>query len=340
MLTPAMSASSTSSPRVRRRNASSTQVRGPPFLNWLPFSELITTGWVLLRTITVGAWPRSGPAPVAATVAAPIFTNSRRLESFMRVAPRPLVRSLESASTGADRSPRPPTVQGAAAPEYTPQMIRGSLLTLAATGLAFLAGPGGSPPGSVASADRFWPQWRGPLGTGEAPQANPPLEWSEQKNVRWRVEIPGRGKSSPIVWGGLVFVTTAIPAGRDAQEFVVLAYRRADGQVRWRRTVRTLVPHEGTHPDGTFASASALTDGERLFAFFGSRGLYALDLEGRLLWERDLGTMSTRLGFREGASPALFENTLVGNGDHGGKEFIVAMDAKPGKGPWRKDRTD
>ncbi len=219
-------------------------------------------------------------------------------------------------------------------------MIRGSLLTLAATGLAFLAGPGGSPPGSVPSADRFWPQWRGPLGTGEAPQANPPLEWSEQKNVRWRVEIPGRGKSSPIVWGGLVFVTTAIPAGRDAQEFVVLAYRRADGQVRWRRTVRTLVPHEGTHPDGTFASASALTDGERLFAFFGSRGLYALDLEGRLLWERDLGTMSTRLGFGEGASPALFENTLVVNWDHEGKDFIVALDAKTGKEQWRNDRRD
>lgn len=197
-----------------------------------------------------------------------------------------------------------------------------------------------SPPGSVPSADRFWPQWRGPLGTGEAPQANPPLEWSEQKNVRWKVAIPGRGKSSPIVWGDLVFVTTAVPAGKDSQEFVVLAYGRADGQVRWRRTVRTLVPHEGTHPDGTFASASALTDGERLYAFFGSRGLYALDLEGRLLWERDLGKMSTRLGFGEGASPALFGNTLVVNWDHEGKDFIVGLDAKTGKQQWRNDGRD
>src|SRR6266705_2053440 len=112
MLTPAMSASSTSSPRVRRRNASSTQVRGPPFLYWLPFSELITTGWVLLWVITVGPWPKSGRAPTA-MVAAPIFTNSRRLESFMKLAPRALIGSGERAATGADRSPRPATVQGA-----------------------------------------------------------------------------------------------------------------------------------------------------------------------------------------------------------------------------------
>ena len=219
-------------------------------------------------------------------------------------------------------------------------MIRGPLLALAVTGLFVFALAGASPPGSVPSADRYWPQWRGPLGTGEAPKAKPPLEWSEQKNVRWKVEIPGRGKSSPIVWGDLVFVTTAVPADRNSQEFVVLAYGRADGQVRWRKTVRTLVPHEGTHQDGTFASGSALTDGERLYAFFGSRGLYALDLQGNVLWQRDLGTMTTRLGFGEGASPALFGNTLVVNWDHEGKDFIVALDAKSGKEQWRNDRRD
>jgi outer membrane protein assembly factor BamB len=219
-------------------------------------------------------------------------------------------------------------------------MIRGSLLTFAAAGLAVFTLAGASPPGSVPSADRFWPQWRGPLGTGEAPKANPPLEWSEAKNVRWKVQIPGRGKSSPIVWGDLVFVTTAVPAGRNSQEFVVLALARADGQVRWRKTVRSLVPHEGTHQDGTFASASALTDGERLYAFFGSRGLYALDLSGRVLWEKDLGRMTTRLGFGEGASPALFANTLVVNWDHEGKDFIVALEAKTGQERWRNDRRD
>jgi len=218
-------------------------------------------------------------------------------------------------------------------------MMRGSLLTLATAGLAVLPWTGASPADPPPSVDRFWPQWRGPLGTGEAPNANPPLEWSEKKNVRWKVEIPGRGKSSPIVWGDLVFVTTAVPTGKgSSQDFVVLAYGRADGQLRWRKTVRTLVPHEGTHADGTFASASALTDGERVYAFFGSRGLYALDLQGHVLWEKDLGTMTTRLGFGEAASPALFGNTLVVNWDHEGNDFIVALDAKTGKERWRNDQ--
>jgi len=220
-------------------------------------------------------------------------------------------------------------------------MTRCPLPTLAAAGFVVFTLAGASPAGPPPSADRFWPQWRGPLGTGEAPKANPPLEWSEEKNVRWKVEVPGRGKSSPIVWGDLVFVTTAVPTGRgSAQEFVVLAFGRANGQVRWRKTVRTLVPHEGTHPDGTFASSSALTDGEGLYAFFGSRGLFALDLSGRVLWEKDLGRMSTRMGFGEGASPALFGDTLVVNWDHEGKDFIVAVDAKTGKELWRNDQRD
>ena len=118
-------------------------------------------------------------------------------------------------------------------------MIRGPLSTFAATLAAFTVAAA-SPAGSLPSTDRFWPQWRGPLGTGEAPRANPPLEWSEEKNVRWKVEVPGRGKSSPIVWGDLVFVTTAVPTGKDsAQEFVVLAFGRANGQVTSTGSRRT-----------------------------------------------------------------------------------------------------
>ncbi len=204
-----------------------------------------------------------------------------------------------------------------------------------------------------------WPQWRGPLGTGEAPQGKPPVEWSEQKNVRWKVEVPGRGQSSPIVWSDLVIVTTAVPKAGGAasaprpveggfplikpdapQEFVVLALGRADGKVRWRRVVRELLPHEGTHQDGSYASGSALTDGDRIYAFFGSRGLYALDFTGRILWEKDLGTMSTRNGFGEGSSPALFGNVLVVNWDHEGKDFVVGIDTKTGKELWRNSDRD
>lgn len=238
-----------------------------------------------------------------------------------------------------------------------------SLPALAAATLTLCASAAAPPAGTSPAPELFWPQWRGPLGTGEAPKADPPVEWSEEKNVRWKVEIPGRGKSSPIVWGDLVFVATAVPAGTpvaprpageappaggrpsvnppdSVQEFVVLALGRADGKVRWRRTLRSLLPHEGTHKDGSYASASPLTDGERLFVFFGSRGLYALDLSGRVLWERDLGTMSTRFGFGEGASPALFGDTLVVNWDHEGKDFIVALDAETGRERWRNDQRD
>jgi outer membrane protein assembly factor BamB len=113
-------------------------------------------------------------------------------------------------------------------------------------------------------------------------------------------------------------------------EFVVEARNRSDGQVRWRKVVKELLPHEGTHKDGSYASGSALTDGERLYAFFGSRGLYALDFEGKVLWEKQLGLMQTRMGFGEGSSPALFGDTLVVNWDHEGQDFIVALDKKSG----------
>lgn len=218
---------------------------------------------------------------------------------------------------------------------------------------------------STSSADRFWPQWRGPLGNGVAPHARPPLEWSETSNVRWKVELPGRGSSTPIVWGDVVFVTTAVPSDKplkprtapaapradlrrnpevgpasQSQAFVVMAIGRDDGKLRWRKTVREEFPHEGSHKDGTFASPSAVTDGERLYASFGSRGLYCLDFKGRLLWEKDLGLMTTKMSFGEGASPALHGDQLVVNWDHEGDSFVVAFDKKTGKELWRTPRDE
>jgi outer membrane protein assembly factor BamB len=212
-------------------------------------------------------------------------------------------------------------------------------------------------------ADRFWPQWRGPLSTGAAPLARPPVEWSETKNVRWKVEVPGRGASSPIVWHDLVIVTTAVPIVKklppkadaappsgsshpavkppeSAQAFEVLAYQRSDGKLRWRKTLREEFPHEGTHQDGTFASASAVTDGERIYASFGSRGVYALDMSGKLVWEKDLGDMAVKLGFGEGASPALHADRLVLTWDDERESFIVALDAKTGRELWRSPRAE
>jgi outer membrane protein assembly factor BamB len=244
----------------------------------------------------------------------------------------------------------------------THSTVPAALLFSTTAALSLLA----ATPTTPKATDRFWPQWRGPLATGEAPLANPPLEWSEEKNVRWKVEVPGRGQSSPVVWNDLVFVTTAVPVakaeGPKAEapkaappapadgppvvkpdgnvEFAVQAHNRSDGKVRWRRVVKELLPHEGTHKDGSYASGSALTDGERLYVFFGSRGLYTLDLAGKVLWEKQLGLMQTRMGFGEGSSPALYGDTLVVNWDHEGQDFVVALDKKTGNELWRTGRDE
>jgi outer membrane protein assembly factor BamB len=140
-----------------------------------------------------------------------------------------------------------------------------------------------------ADAGRYWPQWRGPLANGLATTANPPLEWSETRNIRWKVEIPGRGSSSPIVWGDRLYVTTAVPVGlvgdaqhaprgglrpRGVHRFVVMAIDRKTGRTLWERMAREQEPLEAAHSDnGTWANGSAITDGQHVYAYFESFGL-------------------------------------------------------------------
>ena len=211
--------------------------------------------------------------------------------------------------------------------------------------------------------DRSWPQWRGPLGTGVAPYGEPPVEWSESTNVRWKVEIPGRGSSTPVVWDLRLFVLTAVPTGKEVesgdgsltrvrrrftggapsthvQQFLILAIDRRNGRVIWERVARKELPHEGTHQSGSWASPSAISDGEVVCAFFGSRGLYCYDLDGRPLWETDLGDMRIRAAFGEGASPALYRDLLIVLWDHEGDSFIVAFDKRTGRERWRTPRDE
>ena len=227
-----------------------------------------------------------------------------------------------------------------------------------------------------------WPQWRGPDGTGFAPNCYPPTEWSESKNVRWKVEVPGSGHASPIVFGDRVFVITAkktdqvIKPEKEAEssnedaaetppargrrgrrggrggrgwmqtekpsnvyQFMVLAYDRKDGREIWRKTVRENVPHQGKHQTGIFASNPPITDGEHIYAYFGSHGLYCLDMDGNVKWEKDLGDMTIRMSFGEGASPALYGNTLIVPWDHEGDSFVVALDKTSGEEIWRVVRS-
>lgn len=206
---------------------------------------------------------------------------------------------------------------------------------------------------------RHWAQWRGPMGNGEAPGADPPVTWSEAQNVRWKTPLPGIGHSSPVVWGDRIFLTASIESGEDVPppvgrrpgehdniltvkktKFVVLAVDRRNGGVVWQTVVRDRVPHEARHNTGSYASGSPVTDGKRVFAFFGSHGLYCLDRGGKVLWERDLGDMHSKHAHGEGSSPALHGDTLVVNWDHEGPSFVVALDKRTGKERWKADRDE
>jgi outer membrane protein assembly factor BamB len=207
-----------------------------------------------------------------------------------------------------------------------------------------------------------WHQWRGPLATGMAPKGDPPVRWDEKTNIKWKAAVPGRGASTPIVWGDQVFVLTAVDTGRAADaaalpkldprfetktkppttyhQFIVLSIDRQTGKVRWQETASEQVPHEGLQPTHTYAAASPTTDGRYLYASFGSRGVYCYDLAGKLRWKRDLGVMHTRYGWGEGISPVIHGDTLIVNWDHEAGSFIVALDTRTGGTRWKVDRDE
>lgn len=297
-----------------------------------------------------------------------------------------------------------------------------------------------------------WPTWRGNSQTGVIEGEKPPLQWSDDSNIKWKTRIPGAGLASPIIWGDRIFLLTAIaqegessrqvdtqtqrrvqpgagdrprgraeaggerpqrgvqarggqagarpgggPGGREglnreellqrfdkdndgqlneeeraalrasfggqrggrggqaagrqrggrggatptaAQQFTVMALDRGTGEVLWQQSARVEVPHEGHHPTNTYASASPVTDGEYLYAFFGSRGLYCYDFEGNLKWKRDLGNLQSRAGFGEGASPALAGDLLFINWDNEGQSYLIALDKGSGEEVWKVKRDE
>jgi outer membrane protein assembly factor BamB len=197
-----------------------------------------------------------------------------------------------------------------------------------------------------AQSSAHWPQWRGPFFNGMA-RGDAPSVWSDTTNIKWKTEIPGRGFSTPAIWGDRIFVTTAIPTGSGAgtvveQRFEVLSLDRKTGKIIWQKTARTAMPHEGYHRAyGSFASNSPVTDGKYVYASFGSRGIYAYDFNGKLIWEKDLGVqMKMRLAFGEGTAPLLFGDRLFVVFDHEGESFMVALDKRNGKELWRVSRNE
>lgn len=222
---------------------------------------------------------------------------------------------------------------------------------------------------SGAGQDRqaAWPQWRGPGGQAQA-ESDAPLRWSAEKNVVWKQAIEGRGHSSPIVVGDLIFLTSAISgeevSGHQAivhfigsEEFLhpdslgadrrldvlLLALDRHNGSLRWRRVVRAgALPYDNRHRIGSYANPTPASDGERVVAWFGTQGLHAFALDGGPLWSQDFGGVGT-MGMGVATSPVLVaasELVVVQNDVEGGKgSFIAALDISTGVLRWRVERT-
>ena len=224
--------------------------------------------------------------------------------------------------------------------------------------------------GSVAAAD--WPQWRGPRGTGATDEKNLPVTWSATENVVWKAAIGGLGVSSPIVAGDRVFVTSQIGTGvrrpgnhprlaqgsgtvgeralgavRDGQAadddrtfFVVEAFHRIDGRRLWQYRMEATGPLPGVHDKHNLASPSPVTDGQMVFAWFGTGQIVALDLNGKVVWERHLGKEIAPFDISWGhaSSPTLFGDTLLLLCDHTPASYLLAVDKKTGKERWRTDR--
>ena len=209
-----------------------------------------------------------------------------------------------------------------------------------------------------------WAQWRGPGGQGVSNETGLPTEWSAAQNVLWKAEVPGRGHSSPIVWGDRLFLTTAIegevvPGAKgvkhiaDGQEFVhpdgvgadrkhtlkVLALDAGTGRLLWERTAWEGTPYDTRHKRGSYASLTPVTDGQLVYASFGSEGLYAYDFEGKLAWKASLGGIAT-MGVGVGTSPVLYQDLIIlqCDEDNGDNSFVAALDKRTGKEVWRVSR--
>ena len=307
-----------------------------------------------------------------------------------------------------------------------------AILLVLGAGSALFAGP---------NIKESWHQWRGPHNDGVA-ESDAPLNFSSTENVKWKIKIPGKGNSTPVIWGDTIYLTTAVatepipepvaregrggpggrPGGRQGpggrpggfdparmlerlpeeqrkqaeellngrsprdlsdeerwkfreimrsafggrsgpggrggpggrrrgpggdgpplahHKFVVMAIDRNSGRVLWERTATEQTPHERHHQRyGSFASNSPVTDGETLYVNFGSRGVYAYDLEGNVKWKKDLGKLETRLQFGEGIAPLLHGNYLVIQNDHEGQSYVVVLDKRNGKEVWRAEREE
>ena len=209
----------------------------------------------------------------------------------------------------------------------------------------------------AAAEDNNWPQFRGPGALGVSGNANLPDKWSTTENVLWKQVVAGRGWSSPVVWGNQIFVTTVVtegkawvakkglyfggerykpPAGR--HHWKVVCLNLDTGKVVWEKTAHSGIPKGSIHIKNSYASETPITDGERVYAYFGNQGLYCYTMDGKQVWKKEWPAYKTRYGWGLAASPVLHKGRLYIVNDNEEKSFLVALDAKTGKEAWRVDR--
>jgi outer membrane protein assembly factor BamB len=210
-----------------------------------------------------------------------------------------------------------------------------------------------------ACAEDNWPQFRGPHASGTSTDKGLPTTWSTTHNVAWKLDIPGRGWSSPIVWGDKVFLTAVLREDKgedpkkglyfggerfkvptDEHRWVVYCIDRRKGSILWERVAHRGVPTSTVHLKNSYASETPVTDGERVYVYFGNVGVYCYDLAGNPVWSQTLGSYKTRLGWGTAASPVLHQDRLYIVNDNEEKSFLVALDKKTGKQVWRVERDE
>jgi outer membrane protein assembly factor BamB len=218
----------------------------------------------------------------------------------------------------------------------------------------------GSLPTSVGAGD--WPQFRGFNGSAISAETHLPSAWSADQNVAWKAQVPGYGWSAPIVWGDRVFITTAVSAtqakplggfgassggfGRERRppdaiyKWEVYCLNAADGKVIWKQTATERKPTIPIHSSNTYATETPVTDGERVYAYFGMTGVFCFDFTGELVWKKDLGSYRMLFGHGTGASPTLDDGRLFIQCDNEERSFLVALDTKTGKELWRVARPE